>query len=162
MDTKPVILVSRCLLGDSCRYDGNSKPHSGCGLLSRHYTVLPICPECDGGLPTPRPPAERQGEKVVSILGVDVTKEYLSGAQNALTLAKERGAVCAILKLRSPACGVGEIYDGTYSGTLTPGNGVTAELLINHGIPVYGETAVDDEGYITLHPFLHHKEDRQV
>ncbi len=151
---KPCILVSRCLLGECCRYDGASRPHVGVQRLCDHYTLIPVCPECDGGLPVPRPPAERQGERVVNCHGVDVTAQYEAGARHAVSLAKEYGAICAILKLRSPACGRGRIYDGTFTGTLVDGDGVAAEALLQQGIPVYGEDVVSTDGVLLLEPFL--------
>ena len=98
-----------------------------------------------GGLPTPRPPAERQPDgRVVTREGVDVTAEYRSGAEQALTLAQKHGCTCAVLKERSPSCGRGIIYDGTFSRTLVPGSGVAAQLLETQGIPVYGESRLDE------------------
>ena len=153
MSDKPCILVSRCLLGDACRYDGASKPHAGVGRLAERYTLIPVCPECDGGLSVPRPPSERVGDRVVNIHGVDVTTAYQKGAQHALELARAHNAIFAILKLRSPACGRGKIYDGTFTGTLTDGDGVAAEALVQAGIPVYGEDAVTTDGEVLAHPF---------
>ncbi len=152
MEKKPVVLVSRCLLGDACRYDGASKPHAGVLQMHRHYMVIPICPESDGGLPTPRPPAERMGERVVNCHGTDVTDAYQRGAEHALALARQYGAIGAVLKLKSPACGTGKIYDGTFTGTLTAGDGVTAALLKHNQIPVWGENMVGEDGYIAVHP----------
>lgn len=133
------ILVSRCLLGYPCRYDGASKPNPAILALSEKHTLIPVCPECDGGLPTPRVPAERCGERVTNQNGVDVTQEYTLGAKIALETARREGVALAILKARSPSCGHGEIYDGSFSHTLIDGDGVTAELLLSHGIPVYTE-----------------------
>ena len=104
---------------------------------------MPVCPEQLGGLPTPRPPAERQGERVVTQTG-DVTEQYRQGAEEALRLCKLLGCQAAVLKERSPSCGHGQIYDGTFSGTLTAGDGVTAALLTAHGIPVYGESRIEE------------------
>ena len=133
------ILVSRCLLGEACRYDGASKPHPAIQVLAERHTLIPICPEVDGGLPTPRIPAERKGERVINQSGLDVTREYMLGARIALDTALREGVDCAILKARSPSSGHGEIYDGSFSRTLISGDGVTAELLLSHGIPVYTE-----------------------
>ena len=102
-----------------------------------------MCPEQLGGLTTPREPSERQGERVVMRSGRDVTAEYTRGAQEALRLARRFGCTAAVLKERSPSCGRGEIYDGTFTGTLTPGDGVTAQLLLENGIAVYGESEID-------------------
>lgn len=138
------ILMSACLLGAACRYDGGRKPLPDAvleQLLARH-TIVPVCPEQLGGLSTPREPSERQGERVVMRTGRDVTAEYRRGAEEALRLARQFGCTAAVLKERSPSCGSGEIYDGSFTGTLTPGDGVTAALLAENGVAVYGESAV--------------------
>ena len=137
------ILVSRCLLGERCRYDGASRPCPGIEKLRERFTVVPICPECDGGLPIPRPAGERRGDRVETEDGRDLTPFYRRGAEIALAKAKETGATLACLKSKSPSCGVGEIYDGTFSGRLTGGDGVTAELLKANGIAVFPETELD-------------------
>ena len=134
------ILVSACLMGLPCRYDGKSKPCGQVIALAEKHELIPFCPEIYGGLPTPRVPAERVGERVINRAGVDVTENYMSGARQALELAKMFGCKTAILKEKSPSCGSGLIYDGTFSSTLVPGDGVTAELLKANGIAVYGET----------------------
>ena len=137
------ILVSRCLLGERCRYDGASRPCPGVEKLLERFVLVPICPECDGGLPVPRPSCERRGERVVTRDGRDKTAAYRLGAEAALAKAKETGAKIALLKSRSPSCGVGVIYDGSFTRTLTQGDGVTAELLKENGITVFDETALD-------------------
>ena len=136
------ILISACLLGACCRYDGASKAHPLAALLAERHTLVPVCPEQLGGLPTPRPPAERRGGRVVTQSG-DVTEQYLRGAEETLKLCKLLGCEAAVLKERSPSCGRGAVYDGTFTGTLTPGDGVTAELLAAHGILVYGESQIE-------------------
>lgn len=138
------VLVSQCLLGVPCRYDGKSKPAQELGALERlGCRLVPVCPEVLGGLPTPRPPAEIQsGGRVVNREGVDVTQEYLAGAELALSLARESGCTLAVLKEKSPSCGSGEIYDGTFSGRLVPGQGVAARLLEENGIRVLGESQI--------------------
>ena len=138
------ILVSACLLGARCRYDGESKAHPEMAALSEQHILIPVCPEQLGGLPTPRPPAERKGERVVTQTGTDVTEQYRRGAEEALKLCKLLGCEAAVLKERSPSCGCGEIYDGTHSKALTAGDGVTAELLKMQGIPVYGESRIEE------------------
>ena len=102
--------------------------------------LVPVCPEILGGLPTPRTPSERQGERVVSKTGADVTAAYQKGAEEALRLARLFGCRKALLKERSPSCGRGQIYDGSFSGRLIPGDGVTARLLEQEGIAVFGES----------------------
>lgn len=137
------ILVSACLLGVRCRYDGKSKPHPAVERLMEQHTLIPVCGEILGGLPTPRVSAERQGERVVTADGCDVTAAYRRGAEEVLRLAERYGCTAAVLKERSPSCGSGRIYDGTFTGTLTDGWGVTAELLRDHGICVIGESEVE-------------------
>ena len=135
------LLVSACLLGVACRYDGASKglPDSVLRALMDRHTLVPACPEQLGGLPTPRDASERQGSRVVMRSGRDVTDAYTRGAQQALALAQRFGCTAALLKQRSPSCGHGEIYDGTFTGTRVAGDGVTAALLGAHGIRIYGE-----------------------
>ena len=138
------ILISACLLGARCRYDGAPKEHPEVLKLAERHTLVPVCPEQLGGLPTPRTPSERQGDAVCTREGEDVTEAYRRGAEEALRLCRMLGCAAAVLKERSPSCGCGEIYDGTFTGTLTAGDGVTAELLKSRGIPVYGESQIDD------------------
>ena len=139
------LLISRCLLGEKCRYDGKSKPLPDETLqaLRARYDLIPVCPEVLGGLPTPRTPSERQGDRVVMKTGADVTKEYRRGAETALRAAQENRVCAAVLKERSPSCGKGKIYDGSFTGTLKEGNGVTAEVLLNAGFTVYGESEIE-------------------
>lgn len=142
------ILISACLLGLSCRYDGQAKLVDGIEALQERHTLIPFCPECMGGLPTPRPPAEIvvdqtiNGNRIMNKEGADVTKAYQKGAEETLRLCRLFHCDCAILKEKSPSCGHGLVYDGTFSGTLTEGNGITAALLMAHGIPVYGESEI--------------------
>lgn len=137
------ILISACLLGVSCRYDGGSKPVLSVEALMGRYQLVPVCPEQLGGLPTPRTPAERQGDRVITKDGRDVTAAYSRGAQEARKLAKLFGCDIAILKARSPSCGAQGIYDGTFTGTVIPGSGVTAELLRDAGIRVLTEDELE-------------------
>ncbi len=140
------ILISACLLGLSCRYDGESKGLDKellAALMAKHE-LIPACPEQLGGLPTPRNPSERIGEGVFMDSGEDVTAQYRRGAEQALLLAQKFGCGAAVLKERSPSCGCGSIYDGTFSGTLTAGDGVTAELFKAKGMPVYGESRINE------------------
>ena len=139
---KQAILVSACLLGVCCRYDGASKPNGDVIKLREKYVLIPICPEVDGGLPTPRTPSERVGDKVLMRDGTDVTVNYRKGAEMALERARSFGCTAAILKARSPSCGKGVIYDGSFSGNLTDRDGVAAELLKNNGIEVYTEEEI--------------------
>lgn len=138
------ILVSACLLGISCRYDGKSKPHPAVLALQGQHQLIPVCGEIFGGLPTPRTPAERVGDRVLTEDGRDVTQEYHRGAEEVLALARRLDCKVALLKERSPSCGTGEIYDGSFTRTLTAGDGVTAELLRASGIAVFGESRLAD------------------
>ena len=111
--------------------------------LMDRYNLIPACPEIFGGLPTPRVPSERIGERVMMKDGRDVTENYQRGAEEALTLCRIYDIKMAILKARSPSCGKGEIYDGSFTGALTQRDGVTAELLISNGIRVLSEDEID-------------------
>lgn len=137
------ILVSACLLGIGCRYDGKHKADPEVLKLKEKYNLIPVCPEIFGGLPTPRVPSERVGERVMMKDGRDVTENYIRGAHEALELCRIFNVKTAILKERSPSCGKGLIYDGTFSGELTERDGVTAELLIASGIRVLGESEIN-------------------
>lgn len=136
------ILISACLLGARCRYDGAGKAHPDAVELAKKHELVPVCPEQLGGLATPRTPAERQGDLVVTACGADVTEQYRRGAEESLRLCRLLGCEAAVLKERSPSCGSGQVYDGTFSKSLTEGDGVTAALLKENGIPVYGESDI--------------------
>ena len=142
-----VLLVSACLMGFDCKYSGgnNALPPAALGNLRRSFRLIPVCPETAGGLPTPREPSERRGERVVSRDGRDVTAAFQKGAEFTLRLAERFGAKKALLKCNSPSCGSGMIYDGSFSGKLIPGDGVTAELLKSRGIAVMGENVLPCE-----------------
>lgn len=133
------ILVSACLLGTPCRYDGKSKPCNEVIKLGEKYELIPVCPEVLGGLETPRKPAEINRDKVIRIDGKDVTKEYLKGAKITLNIARENGISLAILKSKSPSCSNKQVYDGTYKGNLINGMGITAKYLLENGILVLDE-----------------------
>ena len=138
-----VILVSSCLLGCACRYKGDDCKNEKILELAKEHILLGVCPEQMGGLETPRDPSEIVGEKVLSCAGRDVTAQYQKGAEAALYLAKLNHVDFAILKAKSPSCGKGLIYDGTFTGNKVPGNGVTVSLLLENGIPVYTEDELD-------------------
>ena len=133
------ILISACLLGVCCRYDGQSKACPAVLKLLNDHELIPVCPEQLGGLPTPRPPAEIQGNRVINREGVDVTAPYQKGAEEAARLYQLFHCDCAILKARSPSCGCGLIYDGTFTGALVPGDGCFAAMLREEGVPLYTE-----------------------
>ena len=129
-------IVSACLSGVPCRYDCKAQTRLPVEEMVQNGEAIPVCPEQLGGLSTPRPPAERIGDKVLTNQGADVTAEYQRGAEEALRIAKLAGATEALLKSKSPMCGCGKIYDGTFTGNLKDGDGVFAELLKKHGIKV--------------------------
>ena len=140
---KENVLVSACLLGVACRYDGLPKPCEAVLALKEKYNLIPVCPEIFGGLQTPRPACEIKNGRVVTKNGEDKTEFYERGANEVLKLAKIFNAKKAILKENSPSCGFGKIYDGSFSGKLTDGNGLTAELLFSRGIQVFGESRIN-------------------
>ncbi|MDD2971693.1 MAG: DUF523 domain-containing protein [Lachnospiraceae bacterium] len=137
------ILVSACLLGVHCRYDGTGVLQEHMEELREKYQLIPVCPEIYGGLATPRDAAERADDRVMTCKGTDVTAEYQRGAEEILRLAKFYDCKLAVLKERSPSCGSGYIYDGTFSGEKIEGDGVTAALLKAKGIRVLGESMLD-------------------
>ena len=136
MNNKEKILVSACLLGVNCKYNGGNNASDEIDEFLKDYEIIPICPEIMGGLTTPRPPAEQIGDKVITQEGIDVTKQYIKGAKECLYLAKKYNVKKALLKLKSPSCGYKQVYDGTFTHTLIDKNGVTAELLKNNGVEI--------------------------
>lgn len=137
------ILISACLLGVPCRYDAKSKSYDHILELKKHHTLIPICPEQLGGLSTPRDPAECVLNRVITAHGEDVTDAFIKGAEQTLFIAQLNSCTLAILKEKSPSCGNGLIYDGTFSGKLTNGTGICAKLLMDHGIKVVGESDLE-------------------
>lgn len=138
------ILVSACLLGHPCRYDGTAKAHPSMAILAKGNDVLiPFCPEVAAGLPVPRLRAECRGDFVLTEALEDVTSLFELGALKALEMAMEYGCAIAILKERSPSCGCGMIYDGSFQAQLIPGMGVTARRLVQAGIFVLGESSLE-------------------
>lgn len=133
------ILVSACLLGDKTRYDGKDNFFPFIRTLNQKYDIIPFCPEVEGGLPIPREPGEIKGASIVTKDGKDLTKFYQEGAKKALALCLYFNIKIAILKDRSPSCGSRFIHDGNFSNKLIDGTGITARLLIAHGIKVYCE-----------------------
>ncbi len=134
------ILCSACLLGLRCRYNGESKPSSKVLALLQRHELVPVCPEQLGGLPTPRPPCERGADgRVRTKDGEDRTAAFERGAEEALTLLRLTGCRAAILKSKSPSCGKGLIYDGSFTGRLIEGSGVLAEKLLHENIRIYTE-----------------------
>ena len=139
------LLISACLLGVECKYSGgsNALPEETIEKLRTRYRLIPVCPETAGGLPTPRDPSERLGERVVSCRGADVTAQFKKGAEAALTLARRYGCTTALMKEHSPSCGSGLIYDGSFLGKLVKGDGCAAELLKAAGVSVVGENMIE-------------------
>ena len=134
------LIISACLIGCKTRYNGKTSEIPELEELKKKYNLIPVCPEQLGGLATPRDPSEKRGDRVVSAKGADVTAEFEKGAEEVLRLAKMFDCDTALLKERSPSCGFGKIYDGTFSGTSVDGSGVTAALLAANGISVLGES----------------------
>jgi len=135
-------IVSACLAGVKCRYDGSSKPCQKVIELVKKGDAIPVCPEQLGGLSTPRIASEQRGNKVFNKEGKDLTREFEKGAQEALNIAKMAGCKEAILKSKSPSCGSGLIYDGSFSGNLIKGDGVFAKLLKDNKIKVMTEDEI--------------------
>ena len=138
------ILISACLVGDNCRYDGKSNLNPKIEALLEKYELIPFCPECEGGLKTPRVPAERLNGKVINKEGRDVTYQYEKGAELAFNICLALKIKAVILKENSPSCGVHKIHDGSFSGKLIDGMGVTSEYLTSKGIKVYSENEIDE------------------
>jgi len=132
-------LCSACLLGVKCRYDGSDALSKKVVKLAKREHLIPVCPEQLGGLPTPREPSERRGRKVITKSGNDVTEQFSKGAEETLKLAKLFGVKDAVFKQRSPACGCGQIYDGTFSGKIVKGDGVTTAMLRKNGVRIISD-----------------------
>lgn len=139
MANKNMKICSACLLGIKCRYNAKEKKNKKVVDLSRKEVLIPVCPEQLGGLSTPRKPAEQKGKKVFTKSGKDVSENFIRGAKQVLKIAMLCGAKEAILKQRSPSCGCGQIYDGSFSGKIVKGDGVTTSLLKKNGIKVITE-----------------------
>lgn len=145
-------IISKCLIGINCKYNGGNNKNDDVIKFCEEKSFIGICPECDAGLGTPRIPSEislalstDKKKRVVNKEGKDLTKEFILGSKISYDKALESARKAnqriegAILKSKSPSCGVGMIYDGTFTGTLTEGNGIFADLLIDKSIPVYTE-----------------------
>ncbi|MCI9641204.1 MAG: DUF523 domain-containing protein [Eubacterium sp.] len=141
--SKPKLLISACLLGENCKYNGGNNYTEEAAGLKDWFELIPICPECFGGLSIPRVPNEIVCGRAISKEGKDFTAEYEDGAEKTLYIANENNCCYAVLKERSPSCGFGKIYDGTFSGTLVDGNGITADLLDKNGIRIFGESRIE-------------------
>ena len=140
------ILVSECLYGGRVvRYDGGMTEETDPRFIKwkEEGRLVPICPEVFGGLKTPRPDAQRCGDRIVNKAGQDVTEEFVKGAEEALRLAKENEVIFCIMKQHSPSCGSREIYDGTFTDTIVSGQGLAVEMLRDAGLKVFGEEEMD-------------------
>jgi uncharacterized protein YbbK (DUF523 family) len=126
-------------LCSACLYNGESVPHEKVLRLASAEVLIPVCPEQMGGLPTPRPAVEIKNGRAITSDGKDVTANFETGARQVLEIAQLYGIDTAILKQRSPSCGCGQVYDGTFSGSIVSGNGITAKLLLENGIKVLTE-----------------------
>ena len=133
---KMKIMVSACLLGENCKYNGGNNRNRGLLNLLSGHEIIPICPEVLGGLPVPRIPAEIVNGTVINRENISVDELFRQGAKKALEIAKKEKPDLIILQSRSPSCGAKEIYDGTFSGKLIPGQGVFAELASCSGFHV--------------------------
>lgn len=136
-------VVSACLAGVNCKYSGGNNLNEKIEKLVKEGKAILVCPEQLGGLSTPRDPSEQLGDKVVQDTGRDVTMEYNKGAEESLRIAKLYNCDKAILKSRSPSCGCGMVYDGTFSKTLVEGDGVTTKLFKENGIDIISSDDID-------------------
>ena len=136
------LLVSACLLGERCRYNAVVVRDEAVVALAQKYRLVAVCPEVLGGMSTPRAPAERLESRVVNNRAEDVTEYFLRGAEKTAEIAKKFKCQKAILKERSPSCGCGQIYDGSFTGKLIAGKGVTADILLKMGVEVIGESSL--------------------
>ena len=141
---KEKLLVSACFVSKGYKYDGDANINIKIIALEQKYEFVFICPEVFGGLPVPRYPSEILGDKVVNIIGEDVTQNFSLGAIKALELAKKHNCKKALLKAKSPSCGKGMVYDGTFSHTLKEAHGITVRLLMENGIEVYTENELEN------------------
>ena len=142
---KEKLLISSCLIGENVKYNGKNNKID-LTTLEKKYTLIPFCPEVEGGLPTPRPPSEIVSQNPLKLLnnkGKDVTKFFITGAKKCLELAKKEGIKKALLKANSPSCSNDQVYDGTFSGKLVKGLGITAQLLKENEIEVFSEEELE-------------------
>lgn len=139
IDWDPMIIVSACLIGLRCRYDGSSCSFNGAIDLMRRGLAIPVCPEQLGGLSTPRFPCEIVDGRVLTESGVDMTGFFLRGVEEALSIVDMLPVKMALLKEKSPSCGVSSVYDGSFSGFLRGGQGLFASALSRRGIAIFSE-----------------------
>ncbi len=146
MEKEVKVLISACLLGDNVKYSGGNNLRPELIKLLEKYSVkiVKVCPECFGGLPIPRVPSEIKEDKVFSKEGKDVTEEFLKGAEKTSKIAKENQVDFAILKERSPSCGISYIYDGSFSGKIIQGQGITVRKLNEENIKIFSEENLEE------------------
>ncbi len=140
---KEKLLISSCLCGSCCKYNGGNNLLKELPILKEKYELIQVCPEVLGGLSIPRNPSEIKGNRVYNNLGLDVSDAFHLGAKRALAIALENGVTKAILKESSPSCGVNNIYDGSFSGKKISGSGITTKLLEDNNIKVYSSLDVE-------------------
>lgn len=136
---KEKVLISACLLGENCKYDGTNNEVKDLKKLAKYYDLIPICPEMNGGLKVPRYKSEIKDDKVINEKGKDWSDFFFDGAYWAYCIAVQYNIKLAILKDKSPSCGVNQIYDGSFTGKLIDGQGITAKKLTSNGIKVINE-----------------------
>lgn len=129
-------VISACLMGANCKYNGGNNYCRELSVYLKDHSFVCVCPEVLGGLPTPRACAEIRGDRVINSDQKDISEAFKKGAELALQTAQEIKADAAILQSRSPSCGVGKRYSGSFDQTLINGNGIYAQMLIDHQIPV--------------------------
>ena len=139
-----MIIVSACLAGIKCRWDGEARPCQRVIDLVKEGKAIPVCPEQLGGLTTPRIPSEQKGKNCFTKDGKDVTLQFERGAQEALKIALLTKCDKAIFKSKSPSCGIGKVYDGTFSNHLITGEGITAKLFKQNGIKILTEEEINN------------------
>lgn len=155
---RPCVAVSACLLGKACRFDATARPSDSvrsfvASIREMGCTVVPVCPECMGGLRRPRPPAEMQADgRVVDKSGKDVSEAFARGSDKTLRTVQAKGVVLAVLKAKSPSCGCHEVFDGTFTGRLVRGRGVAAARMVEAGVLVADE--IDVERFYLSNPCL--------
>ncbi len=139
MTRRPPFLVSACLIGQACRYDGAAAAHPAAMRWLAEGRALPVCPEMLGGLPCPRPPCELRGDRAIDARGNDHTRAFLTGCAEALKQARQAGCRLALLKARSPSCGIGGIYDGSFSRRLIKADGLFVRAARAAGLVVLSD-----------------------
>lgn len=143
---KKKLLISSCFIGENVKYNGGNNLLQSLELIKEKYELFPVCPEVFGGMSIPRIPCEIISHNPLKIKnkdGVEMTKNFVDGANSTLNIAKYYDIELALLKANSPSCGKDKVYDGTFTSTLIDGSGITSQILMNNGIKVYDETQID-------------------